>query len=261
MEADRERERLQRLATTLQRTLLPPALPTVPGLKIAAHYHAASAEEVGGDFYDLFPLDADRWGFFIGDVCGNGPQAAAITSLVRYTLRAAAVYNRDPLAVLSNLNTVLLQQHSPGTPRFCTVVFGLLVPDRDGFGLTVASGGHPPALRIRANGTVQALDTPNGQLVGILPDAQFAATTSKLNPGDGLLLYTDGLSEARNAGGDLLGEDYVVHLAAGLAGANADTIVTSLATLLSDLGDGLSDDTAILVFTVPHVTARHARGA
>jgi sigma-B regulation protein RsbU (phosphoserine phosphatase) len=250
-ESDRERERLQRLATTLQRSLLPPALPAVPGLEIAAYYHAASAEEVGGDFYDLFPLGTDRWGFFVGDVCGKGPQAAALTSLIRYTLRAAAVYDTDPLAVLSNLNTVLLQQRSPGAPRFCTVVFGLLVPDHHGFRLTVAGGGHPPALAIRADGAVQALDTPSGQLVGVLTEPHFAATTSQLNPGDGLLLYTDGLSEARTANGGMLGEEHLIQLVTNLAGADANAIVQSLKTLLIDLGQRLSDDTAILAFTVP----------
>jgi phosphoserine phosphatase RsbU/P len=82
-EADRERERLQRLVSTLQRSLLPPALPAVPGMEVAAHYHTASADQVGGDFYDLFRLADDRWAFFLGDVCGKGAEAAAMTSLVR----------------------------------------------------------------------------------------------------------------------------------------------------------------------------------
>ena len=87
-EADRERDRLARLASTLQRTLLPPVLPVVPGVEVAAHYHAASSDEVGGDFDDLFRLNG-RWGLFIGDVCGNGAGAAVVTSLARYALRAA----------------------------------------------------------------------------------------------------------------------------------------------------------------------------
>jgi PAS domain S-box-containing protein len=151
--------------------------------------------------------------------------------------------------LLSNLNTVLLQDH-PGDPRFCTVVFGLLVPDHDGLAVTVASGGHPPALAIRADGGVQVLGTPGGQPVGILPDARFSATASRLGPGDAFVLYTDGLTEARNPDGSMLGEDHLVHLAADLARADAGTIVTSLATLLTDLGDGLTDDAAVLAFTV-----------
>ncbi|MDT7579299.1 MAG: phosphoserine phosphatase RsbU/P, partial [Pseudonocardiales bacterium] len=103
-EADLERDRLARLTVTLQRTLLPPTLPTVPGLEVAAHYHVASSDEVGGDFYDMFRLDDGRWGLFIGDVCGKGAGAAVVTSLARYTLRAAAVHDPDPAAVLTALN-------------------------------------------------------------------------------------------------------------------------------------------------------------
>ncbi|MFD1271002.1 PP2C family protein-serine/threonine phosphatase [Streptomyces kaempferi] len=114
----------------------------MPGLDVAAHYHVASADEVGGDFYDLFPLSAGTWGFFLGDVCGKGAAAAAVTSLARYTLRAAAVYNPDPAAVLTNLNTVLNHEYHDQDPRFCTVIFGLLTPDGDERGFTVglASG-------------------------------------------------------------------------------------------------------------------------
>ena len=110
-EADRERERLQLLVTTLQRTLLPPELPDVPGLETAAYYHAASRDEVGGDFYDLFALARDRWGLFLGDVCGKGAAAAAVTSQIRYTLRAAAVYDPDPATVLGTLNSALRRDY------------------------------------------------------------------------------------------------------------------------------------------------------
>jgi sigma-B regulation protein RsbU (phosphoserine phosphatase) len=91
--------------------LAPPSLPEVPGLDAAAHYHIASVDEVGGDFYDLFALGGDRWGLFLGDVCGKGASAAAATSLIRYTLRAAAVYDADPAAVLGTLNTVMHDEY------------------------------------------------------------------------------------------------------------------------------------------------------
>ncbi|CAM5643762.1 hypothetical protein STENM223S_02290 [Streptomyces tendae] len=183
-EADRERDRLQTLATTLQKTLLPPTLVDVPGLEVAAHYHIASVDKVGGDFYDLFPLAAGTWGLFLGDVCGKGTAAAAIASLARYTLRAAAVYDPDPAAVLGNLNTVLNHEYNGTDPRFCTVVFGLLTPDPDrgGFRITLASGGHPPALLMRADGTADFLPTPGGQLIGVLPDAHIATTTVVSRP-------------------------------------------------------------------------------
>jgi sigma-B regulation protein RsbU (phosphoserine phosphatase) len=250
-EAERERQRQERLARTLQRTLLPPSLPDVPGLRLAARYRTASRDEVGGDFYDLFPLGPHRWGFFLGDVCGKGAQAAALTSLARYTLRAAAVYHPDPPAVLANLNTVLHQEYQEPEPRFCTVVFGLLEPDADGFTVTVAGGGHPPALVLRADGTVEPLHTPGGQLVGVLPDARFTRAATRLAPGDGLLLYSDGLTEARDPTGAMLGEDRVAALLAPLAATDAETIAASLDDTLSALGEGLTDDAALLTMTVP----------
>lgn len=144
-EAERDRERLQRLAATLQRTLIPPALEPVPGLDVAEHYHVASSDEVGGDFYDLFPLAEGRWGFFMGDVRGKGADAAVVTSLARYTLRAAAVSDPEPAAVLANLNTALNLQAQEDEPRFCTVIFGLLTSGGNGTGfhIVLAGGGHP----------------------------------------------------------------------------------------------------------------------
>ncbi|WP_044380941.1 PP2C family protein-serine/threonine phosphatase [Streptomyces cyaneogriseus] len=253
-EADRERERLQRLAATLQRTLLPPALEDVPGLEVAAHYHIASVDEVGGDFYDLFPLAADAWGLFLGDVCGKGAAAAAVTSLTRYTLRAAAVYDPDPAAVLGNLNTVLNQNQNGTDPRFCTVVFGLLTPDSagGGFHITLASGGHPPAVLMRADGGARYLPTPGGQLIGVLPDAHIATTTLRLGPGDTLLLYTDGLTEARtDRSGGRYGDEALLDFARALAPTTASAVVEALSGLLTTLGGGVDDDTAVLAITVP----------
>ncbi|WP_221353629.1 PP2C family protein-serine/threonine phosphatase [Streptomyces beigongshangae] len=268
-EADRERERLQRLATTLQRTLLPPALANVPGLDVSAYYHIASVDEVGGDFYDLFPLADGAWGLFLGDVCGKGAAAAAVTSLTRYTLRAAAVYDPGPVAVLRNLNTVLNHEYNGDDPRFCTVVFGLLTPDHDrgGFHITLASGGHPPALLMRADGTTDLLPTPGGQLIGVLPDAHIAATTVRLAPGDTLLLHTDGLTEAHvnstagtgsdghggvTGGGDArYGDDALLDFARALAPTTASDTVGAIRDLLDTLGSGVDDDTAVLAIHVP----------
>jgi sigma-B regulation protein RsbU (phosphoserine phosphatase) len=261
-EAERERDRLQRLATTLQHTLLPPALPPVPGLEVSAHYHIASADEVGGDFYDLFPLSGGTWGLFLGDVCGKGAVAAAVTSLARYTLRAAAVHDPDPAAVLGTLNRVLNDEYTGSDPRFCTVIFGLLTPeDRGGFRVTLASGGHPPALLLGADGTTGYLPTPDGQLVGILPDAHIATTTVRLGPGDTLLLYTDGLTEAHTAiSGDRYGDQALLEFARGLAPTDAPGIVAALTSLLETFGAGLEDDTAVLAVSVPAGTGDSGGG-
>ena len=252
-EADRERDRLQTLATTLQRTLLPPALDDVPGLEVAARYHVASVDEVGGDFYDLFPLDRGTWGLFLGDVRGKGADAAAITSLARYTLRAAAVYNSDPASVLDHLNTVLTQEDNDVEPRFCTVVFGLLVPaDHGAFRITLASGGHPPAIRMCADGTAHYVPTPGGQLVGALPDADIATTTVRLEPGDTLLFYTDGLTEARiDQSGGRYGDEALLDFARSLAPTTAAATVRAISDVLDCLGAGVDDDTAVLAVSAP----------
>ncbi|OKI25655.1 SpoIIE family protein phosphatase [Streptomyces sp. CB03911] len=256
-----ERERLQRLATTLQRTLLPPSLTAPAGLDVAAHYHIASADEVGGDFYDLFPLADGSWGLFLGDVCGKGAAAAAVTSLARYTLRAAAVYDPDPAAVLANLNTVLTHEYEGTDPRFCTVLFGVLTPDRGnaGFELALAAGGHPPAILLRADGGARYLPTPGGQLIGVVPDPHVATTTVRLDPGDTVLLYTDGLTEARTAppgrtegdGDGRYGDAALLDFTATLAPTTASAAIAALQTLLDTLGSGVDDDTALLALSVP----------
>ncbi|MEU0117561.1 SpoIIE family protein phosphatase [Streptomyces bobili] len=260
-EADQERDRLRTLATTLQRTLLPPTLVNVPGLDVSAHYHLASLDEVGGDFYDLFPLAGGTWGLFLGDVCGKGAAAAAVTSLARYTLRAAAVYDPDPVAVLGNLNTVLNHEYNGTDPRFCTVVFGLLTPepDRGGFHITLSSGGHPPALLMRADGAADFLHTPGGQLIGVLPDAHIATTSLHLAPGDTLLLHTDGLTEAHTNdaayGGDRYGDDALLDFCRALAPTTASDTISAVQDLLDTFGTGVEDDTAVLAIHVPRPTS------
>jgi sigma-B regulation protein RsbU (phosphoserine phosphatase) len=251
-ESDRERQRLQDLVTTLQRSLLPPALPVVPGLEAAAHYRVASADEVGGDFYDLFPLSHDRWGLFLGDVCGKGASAAALTSLIRYTLRAAAPYDPSPASVLRALNRAVHAEYQRDLRSFCTAIFGLLTPDGDGFTLTFANGGHPHPLLIRADGTAAYYDGPHGLLLGVVDDTTYTAATLRLAPGDTLLLYTDGLTEAPAAGpGGRYGDEALRAFASDLGPATAAGAVAALSALLDGFGDGLTDDTAVLALSVP----------
>jgi phosphoserine phosphatase RsbU/P len=250
--ADRERDEVRRLATALQRSLLPPVLPAVAGLEIAAHYHAASPDEVSGDFYDLFPLPGERWGIVLGDVCGKGAGAAALTSLARYTVRATAVHDSDPAAVLRTLDAVIKQEHDDVDARFCTVVAGRLTPGGSGYRVELASGGHPPALLLRADGTADYLHTPGGQLVGLLPDPQFVAATVDLGPGDTLLLYTDGLTEMRvDSSRDRYEEAALRDFAGTLAPATPSVVVGAVRGLLVEAGDRLDDDTAVLAVGVP----------
>nr|WP_225954666.1 SpoIIE family protein phosphatase [Kibdelosporangium phytohabitans] len=257
-EAEGERDRARQLATTLQRTLLPPKLAVPPGTEVAACYHHASADDVGGDFYDLFPLADDRWGLFLGDVCGKGAGAAAVTSLTRYTLRAAAVYDNDPAAVLRNLNSVLRHELTGDDPRFSTVLFGLLTPSEGGYHVRLASGGHPPALLVNADGTVEYLHTPGGQLLGILPDARFVTTTARLGPGDTLLLYSDGLTEARTGEANTRYEEQALHaFATDLAPTDAPGLIAAISGLLNTFNAGLEDDAAALAVSVTGARSIH----
>ncbi|MBN6050919.1 SpoIIE family protein phosphatase, partial [Nonomuraea sp. RK-328] len=258
-QAEAERGRLELLTSTLRKVLLPPSPPKVPGLDIATHYHVASTDQVGGDFFDVFRLDEDNWAFFLGDVCGKGADAAVVTALARHTLRAAAVYDGDPKAVLANLNMVLMDEFLGADPCYCTVLYGVLTPTDEGVRVRVAGGGHPPALVVRAGGDVEALRTDGGMLVGLLQEARFAVADTTLRPGDGMLLYTDGLTEARTPAGHMYGEDRLRSLAATLAGQPAQAVVTRLEETLSAFGPGLTDDTAILSMTVPPIVKRHSR--
>ncbi|OXY95073.1 histidine kinase [Streptomyces sp. 2R] len=251
-QAEADRVRLQEALAVLQQSLLPAELPEVPGLEAAAYYHTASPDLLGGDFYDLFPLDTGRWAFFLGDVCGKGPQAAAVTSLARYTLRAAALHDRDPITMLTTLNTVLHDRYASGDGRYCTAIFGVLEPDGDHVDVHLASGGHPSALIQRANGSADYLPTPGGLLIGILPQAPFTDARTRLLPGDTLLIYTDGLTEART-GPDraLYGDDALRTFTATQTPAGPKALITALAGLLASFGDGLDDDTALLALGVP----------
>ncbi|MEU5635242.1 PP2C family protein-serine/threonine phosphatase [Streptomyces rishiriensis] len=254
-QAEADRTRLQGALAALQQSLLPDSLPPVPGVETAVHYRAASPDRLGGDFYDLFPVDGERFAFFLGDVCGKGPQAAAVTSLTRYTLRAAALHDPDPVSALTTLNKVLHERYTGGDPRYCTAIFGLVEPDAASGRATVrlASGGHPSALVLRADGTAGFLPTPGGFLVGALPDARFATADTVLAPGDTLLLYTDGLTEARTGEdrGSLYGDEALRDFAVGHAGQPPRAVIEALTGLLDDFGDGLDDDTALLALGVP----------
>ena len=222
----------------------------VPGLAAAAHYHPASTDLVGGDFYDLFRLDDGRWALFIGDVCGNGAGAAVVTSLARYTLRAAAVHDPDPLAVLTELNAALHRERIEPAHRFCSVVFGVLAPTADGCDVVLASGGHPPPVLIHADGTVGYEQMIGGQVVGLLPEATFVRTALRLGPGDTLLLYTDGLTEARVDRTERYEEEALLEFLTAQAPTSASDTVAAVRQLLDGFGDGLDDDTAVLAVSV-----------
>lgn len=255
-QAEADRARLADALAVLQRSLVPDSLPAVPGLETAVHYHTAAPDQLGGDFYDLFPVTGDRWAFFLGDVCGKGPEAASLTSLTRYTLRAAAHHDPDPASALSTLNAVLHERYTgDGNPRYCTCIVGIIEPGGE-HGPTVvrlASGGHPPALVLRSDGSAEFLPTPGGLLIGVVPGAPVGTAETVLAPGDTVVLYTDGLTEARTGPGrdDLYGEDALHAFATDRAPAGPGEVVTALTGLIESFGEGLDDDTALLALGVP----------
>jgi sigma-B regulation protein RsbU (phosphoserine phosphatase) len=251
-QAELERARTHVLARTLQRSLLPPSLSPPDGLEARAYFHAASPDQVGGDFYDLFPLSSTKSGFFLGDVCGKGANAAALTSLTRYTIRAAAVIDDDPVTALQNLDTVFHQEVLSDSLRFCTVIFGVLTRNDSGFDVHLASGGHPPALLLTADGGARYIELLGGQAIGISSTPRFASTRIRLMAGDTLVLYTDGLTEARTGVANArFSEEALMEFASAHSPTTAATIVTAIRSLLEGFGAGVEDDAAVLAMGVP----------
>jgi serine phosphatase RsbU (regulator of sigma subunit) len=242
------------VARTLQRALLPPALPRINGVDVAARYRAAGAGmEIGGDFYDVFQIGAGRWAVAVGDVCGKGPEAAAITGLARHTLRTAALEPRDPSEVLALLNDAI--RSDPDDVAFCTVAYGNLFPGPNGVRLVLCLGGHPPPLVRRADGSVVPAGRP-GTMLGVLDEPVLENDEIDLAPAEAVVLYTDGLIE--RAGGDVIGTEarLAETLAAG-PGETAEAIVERIDEAFGVTEAELTrDDIALLVLRVSGPDAR-----
>ncbi len=232
------------IADTLQASLLPPSLPELPGAELAAVYRPAGRGlEVGGDFYDVFSVTEDQWYLVVGDVCGKGAEAAAVTALARYTIRAAAVRRRSPAAILRWLSDAMIQQ-SDGANRFCTIACAQLDLGQPTPRVTVACGGHPLPLLVRADGSTEEIGTP-GTLLGLVPEPDLQDRSADLDRGDTLLLYTDGLTEAGAPGhvwtpGELA--DAAREAARGSVGETVDALVDAAIGSLP----AVRDDVAVL---------------
>jgi PAS domain S-box-containing protein len=238
------------VARTLQKSLLPPNLPEIPGIDIAARYEpAGEGNEVGGDFFDVFRWGRRRWALVIGDVSGKGADAAAVTGLARHTLRAAALAQRSPSAILSVLNEALLADGAGREEKFSTVVFATLERTDDGVCLTASSGGHPPPLVLRRDGSLEELAVP-GTLLGVLPDIELTDQFTYLEPGDMVVFFTDGVTDIpglEDPGRSLLVETFVRAAASADPRRVADEIVRAAV----DVQDGAPrDDIALIVLRV-----------
>jgi PAS domain S-box-containing protein len=233
-------------ARSLQESLLPPALPMIPGVALASRFRAAGdGNEVGGDFYDVFPAASGGWALVVGDVCGKGPEAAALTALVRYTIRTLSMQIRKPRRILARLNDAILSQRSDG--RFCTLAYARLDIDaQDSISLRLASGGHPLPVLIRRDGEVHLIGR-TGTLLGVFADARSPERSVALEPGDAVLFYTDGVIEARS-GSDVFGESRLLEILRSCGGVDASDIAQRVDQAVRDFQDGdQRDDIAVLV--------------
>jgi GAF domain-containing protein len=236
-------EERSNIARTLQRSLLPPRLPAIDGIEVAVRYRAAGeGTDVGGDFYDVFEVGKNAWAVMIGDVCGKGPRAAAVTGLARHTLRAASMSEWRPRRVLLMLNDALVRDE---VDEYCTAVFARFTRVGTHVRVTLACGGHPPPLLLGANGRVEVAGQP-GTLLGVFPDPELATAVIDLQPGDGLLFYTDGVTESRGPGIGL-SEGALRELLTERAGGSAEALADAVeqAAVAAQPG-GPRDDIALV---------------
>ncbi len=242
-----------RIASALQQALLPEDLPQIPGASLEALYAAAGElNEVGGDFYDVFEHRDGRWVLAIGDVCGKGPRAAAVTALARHTLRAAAMSGQAPTVMVSSVHQALLGQ-PPGLDM-CTLglILVKLLSRPRGAHLTIALGGHPQPLLIDGEGNAKPIGRP-GTLLGVLDPVHLDQTEVHMNPGDTLVMYTDGVIEA-GAPSRPLGEEGLLELCTDAPKLTPAALVRRIeAAAVAHAGGSVRDDIALLVFRLHDV--------
>lgn len=240
------------LARTLQQILLPPQLPEIPGLQVAARYRAGgTGAEVLGDFYDVFPSVGGSWGLVVGDVCGSGIAAAKITAFARYTLRGEALRQARPSLILAGLNQAMLDW-ATDDPRFLTAIYATVRPRHSTVSVRISSAGHPLALIRRSDRRIETAGLP-GTLLGPFPDPDLNDSRLQLRAGDAMILYTDGVTEARShINRELYGDQRLIELLAGPANLTAAQIATTVINATRTFSGGaVNDDTAVLVLKVP----------
>ena len=254
--AEESEARVRELTATLQASFIPPAPPEIPGLDLGAAYRpAGTGDEVGGDFYDVFATASDDWVVTLGDVRGKGAEAARVTALARYTLRAAAMQTQDPMRVLATLNEALLRSEED---RFCTVIYARVrTSPGGGASLVLASGGHALPIMVSAAGTVATVGR-SGDLLGVLAAPEFEEVPVDLQPGDVVCFYTDGVTEGR-LGKDYYGEERLSRLLAAHASASAAEITDAIVHDVVEFQQGLPrDDIAVVVLKAPAAPAIRA---
>jgi sigma-B regulation protein RsbU (phosphoserine phosphatase) len=246
--AEASEARATTLARTLQQTLIPPNVPRIEGLELAAEYRpAGDGSEVGGDFYDIFQGADDEWVVAIGDVCGKGVDAAVVTALARHTLRAAVAQDPSPAWALSLLNDAL---HRAETDRFCTAGILRFRRTNGDWRVSSCSAGHPLPLHVTRGGAVQAVGR-GGTVLGVMDELELPETVIDLARGDALVVYTDGVTEARTPSGEFFGEARLLARVGSAHRAGANISSSLLEDVLHFQAGVARDDIAIVAVRVP----------
>lgn len=242
-------EQIMALGRALQASLQPPTLPDIPGVSVAARYHAAAdGLSIGGDFYDLLNTRDGFFNIIMGDVCGRGPEAAALTALTRHTLRGAVGTDPAPMKALTRLNEALVSAEGSA---FCTVAMGRLSkPDGLSRSLEVTLGGHPAPFILRADGSIVEVEA-TGTLLGAFEDIELTSVTVDLFEGDVAIFYTDGVLEARGPDGSFFDAEGLKELLKKNLNASAEDLASALDEALRFFqGGSLHDDTAFMMLKV-----------
>ncbi len=247
--AERSAAQAKALAETLQQTLLPPSLPSVDGLDIGGAFRpSGDGTVIGGDFYDVFEITGGDWGVSLGDVCGKGAAAAAVTALARYTVRAEAMRTSSAAQVLLGLHDALERSESE------TFLTGLYARVRigDRVSITLSAGGHQLPLLVPDEGSIEEVGRA-GALLGMLGPPRLHDTELRLAPGDALVLFTDGVTEAR-AGAEFFGQERLCSALEDLRGGSAQEMADGIAAAAIDFQHAITrDDIAIVVLkATPH---------
>ena len=240
-------EQHRHISATLQRALLPPKLPAIEGVDVAVRYWpAGTAVEAGGDFYDVFRCGPGSWAVVIGDVCGTGPDAAALTGMARHTVRAAARHDQDHERVVEWLNEAV---RLSDRDRFCTAVYATLEASGRAWRFRACAAGHPRPVLVRHGGDAVTMGEP-GTLLGVYEDIRVRVSETTLDVGDVVVLYTDGLTDLPPPHGRTEGD--VAALVGGLAATTAEEIAEAIHRSLTDRlpPERRPDDVALVVLRV-----------
>jgi serine phosphatase RsbU (regulator of sigma subunit) len=235
------------IAETLQQSLLPPSLPALPGLEVASIYRPMPGGRVGGVWCAGCPLGAsgERFGILIGDVSGKGVHAAALTARIRYTVRALAPRLSGPAEVVSHCNSAVHEASLP--ERFATLVFAVVDTTQSPVVIDVVVAGHPEPVVWGPDGL--RLISPTGPVVGLFPDGEWQAERVVLSAGHTLVLFTDGLTEARSADGSFF-PTLIESVLSTSRPSSAQAVVSALVTGLDEVvGTEPRDDLAILALS------------